>query len=300
MNCGLWIAGCGLNRRQTGVGCDCQARRGKNRLPRDPARSLAKPAGMAVSRRKISTIIGTLAVVLWCAMLARAGDDAETSGMALARQLRAQKPAQEVHTSGVLRIRDAQGKRTEIPIRFDVILHTNSWWSLYEVQGSVPNLKQKILVIHSPEQTNQYFLVKPNTAGSNPPDRIPLGDADLFQSFGGSDFWVADLGLEFLHWPKQRLVKTEMRRGRSCRVLESLALRSEGLGYDRVLSWVDIETGGIVRAEAYRENQQLIKEFSLRSIKKGQLKEIQLRNTQTDSVTRLEFDLDLEGVPGEE
>jgi hypothetical protein len=128
-------------------------------------------------------------------------------------------------------------------------------------------------------------------------EMVPLGGGDIFQSFGGSDFWLADLGLEFLHWPGQRLVKTEMRRGRSCRVLESLASQPARTAYDRVVSWVDIETGGIVRAEAYRSGNQLIKEFSLRSVQKGQLKEMQLRSPQTDSVSRLEFDLDLEGVP---
>ena len=39
--------------------------------------------------------------------------------------------------------------------------------------------------------------------------------------FAGSDFWIADLGLEFFHWPEQKVLKKEFRRNCSCVVLES-------------------------------------------------------------------------------
>jgi hypothetical protein len=67
--------------------------------------------------------------------------------------------------------------------------------------------------------------------------------------FAGSDFWVADLGLEFLHWPKHLLLRKEMRRSRPCDVLESTCSQP-ATGYSRIVSWIDIESAGILHAHA--------------------------------------------------
>jgi hypothetical protein len=79
--------------------------------------------------------------------------------------------------------------------------------------------------------------------------------------------------------------------------------KPEGAGYARVLSWIDNETGGLLRAEAYGADQKLVKEFSLRSFKKvngqWQLREMEIISYPADSRTRLEFELNLEaGKPG--
>ena len=63
---------------------------------------------------------------------------------------------------------------------------------------------------------------------------------------------LADLGLEFLHWPQQRVLRYEMRRSKSCEVLESLNPQPVPGGYARVVSWVITESPhGIVHAAAY-------------------------------------------------
>ena len=66
-------------------------------------------------------------------------------------------------------------------------------------------------------------------------------------------------------------------------------------GYSRVDSWVDEETYGIVHAEAFDPKGKLLKVFDPRSFKKvnGQweLQGMEIRNVQTGSRTRIEFDL---------
>ncbi len=113
--------------------------------------------------------------------------------------------------------------------------------------------------------------------------------------FAGSDFWVADLGLEFLHWPKQLLLKKEMRRSRSCNVLESINPEPVAGAYSRVRCWIDIESGGIVLAEAFDSQDKLLKEFAPKEIKKiqgeWQLEEMEIRNVQAGSRTRVVFNL---------
>ncbi len=86
-----------------------------------------------------------------------------------------------------------------------------------------------------------------------------------------------------------------MRRGRSCKVLESTNPSPSTNGYSRVVSWIDNESGGIVHAEAYDAKGGLLKEFDPKSFKKvnGQweLQDMEIRNVRTGSRTRLEFDL---------
>ena len=114
--------------------------------------------------------------------------------------------------------------------------------------------------------------------------------------FANSDFWLCDLGLEFFHWPGQKIVKKEFARGRGCMVLESTNPSTNG--YSRVLSWIDEESGGIVMERAYDAQDRLLKEFYPKDVKKvkgqWQVESLEIDNVQTGSRTRLEFDLEKE------
>jgi hypothetical protein len=113
--------------------------------------------------------------------------------------------------------------------------------------------------------------------------------------FAGSDFWLADLGLEFLHWPGQKILRGDTARGRLCKVLESTNPNPSPNGYSRVLSWIDNETPGIVEAKAYDAQNKLLKEFYPKDIKKvngqWQVGSMEIDNDQTRSRTWLEFNL---------
>ena len=90
-------------------------------------------------------------------------------------------------------------------------------------------------------------------------------------------------------------MKKEIKRSRGCTVLESTNPNPSTNSYSRVVSWIDNESGGIVQAEAYDSKNKLLKEFAPKSFKKikGQweLQELEIRNVQTGSRTRLDFDL---------
>ena len=106
---------------------------------------------------------------------------------------------------------------------------------------------------------------------------------------------AVDLGLEFFHWPQQKILRKENKRSRGCMVLESTNPNPSANGYSRVVSWIDEESGGIVHAEAFDARNKLLKEFDPKSFKKvnGQweLQEMEIRNVQTGSRSRIEFDL---------
>ena len=116
--------------------------------------------------------------------------------------------------------------------------------------------------------------------------------------FAGSDFWIADLGLEFLHWPQQRVLKKQMRKGLFCDVLQSTNPQPGPGSYARVLSWIAVNRPDdivIVHAEAYDNRDKLLKEFDPKKVEKvdgvWQLEEMEIRNRQTGSRTKIEFNL---------
>jgi hypothetical protein len=181
---------------------------------------------------------------------------------------------------------------------------TNANWESFYQAGST-NQTFTLLVIHSAGRSNQYFY-RTNSAESVPilTDMPILGHlfrsaqvsgAELMSPFAGSDFWVADLGLEFLHWPAQKILRGDTARGRLCKVLESTSPDPSPNGYSRVLCWIDNESLGIVEAKAYDVQGKLLKEFYPKDIKKvdgqWQVGSMEIDNVQTGSRTRLELDL---------
>jgi hypothetical protein len=101
-------------------------------------------------------------------------------------------------------------------------------------------------------------------------------------------------GLEFFHWPGQRLLKREIKKGQSCDVLESRPGDVVTNGYSRVVSWIDRDTGGIVQADAYDVKGKLLKEFEVREFSKvngeWRVTEVEMRNVQARTSTLLVFD----------
>jgi len=236
--------------------------------------------------------------------------EAEIQGRKLAQQILEQQPAGSFTNTGFLKIRDAKGRTSEIPVQGTVIVTATNWQSVYK--AFFTNVTEILTVIHPANQLNQQLSDHPDGNSliivGTVNDRIEpfdsyrhagmlnaVGFGGWAESFAGSDFSVGDLGLEFLHWPGQKILKREMRRGRSCQVLESANPDPPPIGYSRVVSWIDNETLGIIQAEAYDAKGELLKEFYPKSFKKvnGQweLQEMEIRNDQTGSRTRLEFNL---------
>jgi len=217
----------------------------------------------------------------------------------LAVELRSQRPAEDLAANGALKTRGAAGRKWEaVPVAMRVSTSGESWSVCYGTPGTERRPAETLVVLHSIGRPNEYGYAKAAAPGQPAPAPAPLEPGQTAAPFAGSDFWLCDLGLEFFHWPGQRLVKTEMRKGRSCRVLESSPADPQTAAYARVLSWIDIETGGLLRAEAYDQKRKLVKVFSVRLLEKvkgrWELKEIEICNAQTDARTRLEFDLEVE------
>ncbi len=236
------------------------------------------------------------------AQMTNTSSAAEIQGHKLAQQLCNARPAENSTNTGVLKIRDEKGNAIEILTTLEIVIMETNWQSTYYVHKINTNDSHAawtaLVVIHSENNPNRYQFHKNFLEAEKfGPIATNLAGTQTMIPFAGSDFWVADLGLEFFHWPAQKILPkpTSLARGRDYTLLESTNPNPSANDYSRVLSWIDKETGGILQAEAYDFNGKLLKEFEPKSFKKvnGQweLQEMKIRNVQTGSRTRLEFDL---------
>lgn len=237
-----------------------------------------------------------LALLLLATVVRAVGDTAadEAEGQALANELRTARPPASFTNRATLRITSPEGTVRRLPVTITTLADEDSEWRvIYAAQVGL-NVERLTLVrrlAHPPE----FEFARAVTNSALPVAKtIPAEDTQ--QPFAGSDFWLSDLGLEFLHWPDQKILrrdKPEMRKGRPCRVLESN--NPQAKGYSRVRSWVDLENKGVILAEAFNSAGKLIKRFSVGSVQKvdgeWQLKDMEMIDEIRGSETRLEFDL---------
>ena len=221
-------------------------------------------------------------------------NEAPRLGTELAARLISQVPARNVTNTGTLRMEGATGLVRSVPVHFSVAALGSNWIAIYETKPTDGVSKQaKVVITHTSGQPNTYELTEDSPKDGAAPRK--LSGADTMIPFAGSDFWIADLGLEFLHWPQQKLIRKQMRRSQSCDMLESTNPNPKPGAYRRVVSWIDIDTGGIVHADAYDANDRLLKQFDPSEITKvkgeWQLEEMEIRNRQAGTKTLIKFKL---------
>lgn len=220
---------------------------------------------------------------------------AEIQGRQLAAEILLATPVTNLTQTGILKIRNSEGI-TNIPITFETKIGSGSWRVIYKTK--VPGAGAGLMVVHQDAQPNQYFE-SPNPPVSGGTAEIgpwsSLDHSQIMSPFAGSDFWIADLGLEFFHWPEQKIIGHDTRRMRDCTELESDNPNPSAGGYSRVVTWIDNQTLAIIYAEAYDANNKRLKVFDPKKVKKvnGQweLEDIEIQNVQTHSRTWIRFDL---------
>ena len=229
-------------------------------------------------------------VVLLAALLvtksfaASTNNSAQAEGRALVQQLLSLKPEANFTNIGKLVIRGPKkhGRAVNYQCRVNV---TETNWTSYYSASSGTNLLPGFSVEHRDGAANLYFDDHTNL----------LNATQIAASFAGSDFSLADLGLEFFHWPDQRVVKWEMKRSFGCKVLESRNPEPSAGGYSRVVSWIHTEAGVLIQAEAYDTRGKLLKEFRPTETEKvngrQELKEMEIENVQSGTRTTLVFEL---------
>jgi hypothetical protein len=217
-----------------------------------------------------------------------AGADPQKVAQELVAKLRSATPQQNSVINGTLTIKPREGEPRTVPVECTIRVENDSWRSGYQTYGS-NGVPERAVIVHRPGKPNEYLY------GSGKTEPKPLAPAAIYQPVAASDFAMPDFGLDFLHWPAQRLVKTEMIKSRWANVLESLNPSPAAGGYAKVISWLDKESGGPLKAEAFDAKGKRVKEFEIGRVRKvegeWQLKDMQIRDLVDGSRTTLEFDL---------
>lgn len=212
--------------------------------------------------------------------------NAELQGRELVQKILSQRPAENFTNHGVLKIRNAKHENSSVPLGCETTVGDGTWTARY--QAGMQDLK----VTHTEGQPNQYVWHADNGK------IVTLTGNQTMYPFAGSDFWIADLGLEFFQWPGQKVLRKEVHRSCGCTVLESTNPNPSTNGYARVEAWIDSDSLGIVEANAYDASGQQIKNFYPKDFKKVngqyQVESMVMINEKTDTRTRLVFDLSKE------
>jgi hypothetical protein len=220
--------------------------------------------------------------------------DPVKAGQLLAERLRASLPAEKTSLKGIIKIRHRGAATIEVPFRFEARPGETNWTSVYQISSAGESVAAELTIVHSPGRPNEYLYAKAAKPGEIPGEPARLTNDLAAIPLANSDFWLADLGLEFAHWPGQRYIKGEMRASRYCYVLESINPNPGSAGYSKVKSWIDQESGGVYLAEAYDRAGKLLKDFRVAKLTKidgqYQLQEMDIENAETGSRTSLQFD----------
>lgn len=237
------------------------------------------------------SVLSAVALLL-CAAHLSAADRAVRAmedGQVLAAELRAMRPAESFTNTASLRLRDADGNVRRIPLTIiNRVGDGASWEVVYSAGGPRP---ETLVMTRTADQSPVYRV----RTGPGSTEETPGPDGSA-RPFAGSDFTLRELGLEFLHWPGQRMLPQSppaMKKGQACKVLEST--QPDALVYTRVVSWVSIDHHGLMLADAYDASGQLVKRFSIGSLRKvdgvWQLRDMEMIDEVRGTETRLEFEL---------
>lgn len=217
--------------------------------------------------------------------------DPDAAGRELAAKLRTLCPAESLTNSATLRTYAGRKLQRELPLHISVQVGETNWTTTYLTNPQDNTNQTRLSIVRNADGSAEYQWH--SDLGSPRMSSTPSG-SELMTPFAQSEFWLADLGMDFLHWPTQRLLKKEICRGQSCDKLESRVPLERDYGYVRVVSWFDIDTGGPVLVEAYDAAGRMVKEFKPNDFKKvngqWQVEEVEILNPRTDSRSTIRFD----------
>lgn len=235
----------------------------------------------------------------------------EKQGAEIASRLRNAMPAERSEFRGDLTITTRDDRITTVPILSATVIDpawSNGWVMSYVAYTASKTILEEVVVERTAGKSNAYRVYLQTNSVVVPTNKLPSpgssshqvwnpSPSELTRPFAGSDFWLCDLGLEFLHWPRQRVLKHEMRSSRSCWVLESITPSPAPGGYARVVSWVDVEYEGILHADAYEKpgDKKPLKQFKVGAFHKVdgryQLESMRMSNLRTGRESEIKFDL---------
>ena len=209
------------------------------------------------------------------------------SGEVLARSIRDSLPAEDAVIDATMEVtlRDRTRVKTSLKIQTKRLGQAECLMT-YETNPS--KVDGVHWVIHR-------TIAKPNRYRIGKKAKHLAKPAEMHVGLAKSAFTLADLGLEFLHWPNQTTIRKQRRKSRACHVLESSRTSADDGGFLRVVTWVDIKSGGILAADFFSLATKAKKRFSVKGLTKSdgqwQVDEMEMIDVEGRTRSRLQFHL---------
>jgi hypothetical protein len=190
------------------------------------------------------------------------------AGRKLAAKLLTVKPAGDDSWRGVIKIFGRERKVMPVPISSELKMGETNWTVTYVTAPADTNLAESFTIIFCTNGPNRYFFGRADKPGAPPGEPREISGAEADIPIGGSDFWLSDLGLEFLHWPDQTRMRGDIRSSRGRYVLVSRNPHPHPGGYSSVKVFIDKETDQPTQAEAFgvEDTNKTVKSFSLEKL----------------------------------
>jgi hypothetical protein len=124
-------------------------------------------------------------------------------------------------------------------------------------------------VLFEPRGSDESGAMQMTVSKSRVVKFYDLGDhqriLDARAPFMQSAFSLEDVALKFLSWGNQELLGEARLKDRPCWKIASYPPSAGESAYARVESWIDKQYGALLRAIAYDEQGEIVKEFNVRS-----------------------------------
>lgn len=258
--------------------------------------------------RAMTKIFAALLAGVWSLAAAPAAPTVERerndktlrAGRELARQLLAQRPLESSQVRGTIKIKARKSSTREIPFKSEIVVGTHSWKSVYQTEAAPGQPAARLVITRNVGRATEFSLQSADAQGVFGVPKT-LSWKEALNPFAGSDFRILDLAYphsDFLAWPEQYILQTAIRRGQSCYELESVNPNPANGGFAKVVSWIDIDSGGPVYIYGYDRSGEETLKFSPQGIKsvdgEYRVTELVISNRETGSRTTLKFDFDAE------
>jgi len=120
---------------------------------------------------------------------------------------------------------------------------------------------QRLTITRPLAQEPQFdYIQRPST------NSIPLPNPQ--EPIDGLDFSWADLCFDFLWWSNAVIAGTEKKMNRPCYVLKVFPPEKANQHYAFTRLWIDKKTHGLLQADAYGKDNQLLKRMKVKNLKK--------------------------------
>jgi hypothetical protein len=168
------------------------------------------------------------------------------------------------------------------PLRVKFTRNPNS----QEIRFEFPDSDESNLILIMPLNNRSEFVLYRGESKKSV--------TDLLAHVAESTFTYEDLTLQFLSWKNQEIAGHDTVKGRDSYKLISRPDGKTNTAYASVESWIDAEYKALMKAIAYDDQHQVVKEFNVRSLQQldddtWMLKALELRAPQDHARSELEI-----------